>query len=74
VEKAMETVGAQVLYLPPYSPDLNPIENVFSKLKTRLRKLKLRTMEELWKKIGKLCDIFFQKSEKNTSKTQNTKK
>ena len=41
-----------------YSPDFNPIENVFSKLKTMLRKAKLRTVEELWKKLGKLCDIF----------------
>ena len=58
VEKAIVSAGAKVLYLPPYSPDFNPIEKVFSKLKTMLRKLKLRTMEELWKKLGKLCDIF----------------
>jgi len=57
MEKAIEAVGACVLYLPPYSPDLNPIENVFSKLKTMLRKLKLRSMPELWKKLGQLCDI-----------------
>jgi transposase len=57
VEKAIESVGARLVYLPPYSPDFNPIENVFSKLKTMLRKLKLRTMEELWKKLGELCDI-----------------
>ena len=58
VEKAIKSVGAKVLPLPPYSPDFNPIEMVFSKLKTMLRKLKLRTMEELWNKLGKLCDIF----------------
>ena len=58
VKEAMETVGAKVVYLPPYSPDFNPIELVFSKLKTILRKSKLRTVEELWKKLGKLCDIF----------------
>jgi len=58
VKEAIESVGAEVLYLPPYSPDLNPIENAFSKLKTMLRKLKLRSMPELWKKLGKLCDIF----------------
>ena len=57
VEKAIESVEATVLYLPPYSPDFNPIEYVFSKLKTMQRKLKLRTMEELWKKLGQLCDI-----------------
>ena len=65
VEQAIKSVGAQLLYLPPYSPDLNPIENVFSKLKTKLRKLKLRTMEELWKKIGQLCDIFSPEECKN---------
>ena len=58
VKEAIETVGAKVVYLPPYSPDFNPIELVFSKLKTILRKAKLRTVEELWKKLGKLCDIF----------------
>jgi transposase len=58
VQKRIGAVGAKILYLPPYSPDFNPIEQVFSKLKAMLRKLKLRTMEELWKKLGKLCDIF----------------
>ena len=58
VKKAIESVGARLVYLPPYSPDFNPIENAFSKLKTMLRKLKLRSMPELWKKLGKLCDIF----------------
>ena len=58
VKEAIESVGAQVLYLPPYSPDFNPIEQVFSKLKTMLRKMKPRTMEDLWKNIGELCDIF----------------
>jgi len=58
VKQAIESVGAQVLYLPPYSPDFNPIEQVFSKLKTMLRKLKSRTMEDLWKSLGELCDIF----------------
>jgi len=58
VEKAILSVGAKILYLPPYSPDFNPIENVFSKLKTLVRKAKSRTMEQLWKKLGELCDIF----------------
>jgi transposase len=57
VKEAIASVGAKVVYLPPYSPDFNPIENVFSKLKTMLRKLKLRTVEELWKKLGTLCEI-----------------
>ena len=58
VKEAIESVGAKVIYLPPYSPDLNPIENVFSKLKTLVRKAKLRNVEELWSKLGKLCDVF----------------
>jgi transposase len=58
VKELIESAGAEVLYLPPYSPDFNPIENVFSKLKTMLRKMKSRTMEDLWNNLGKLCDIF----------------
>jgi len=58
VKEAIESVGARVMYLPPYSPDFNPIEQVFSKLKAMLRKKKARTMEDLWKNIGELCDIF----------------
>ena len=58
VKKAIESAGAKVLYLPPYSPDLNPIENVFSKLKTLVRKAKVRKVEELWRKLGELCDVF----------------
>jgi len=58
VKEAIESAGATVLYLPPYSPDFNPIEQVFSKLKTLLRKFKLRAMEELWNKLGELCDVF----------------
>ena len=52
VREAIESAGATVLYLPPYSPDFNPIEQVFSRLKTLLRKLKLRTTEELWNKLS----------------------
>ena len=58
VEEAIHSVGARVLYLPPYSPDLNPIEMVFSKLKTLLRKAKLRSVTDLWNKLGELCDFF----------------
>ena len=58
VKEAIESVGAKVLYLPPYSPDLNPIEMVFSKMKTLVRKAKLRKVEDLWKKLGELCDAF----------------
>jgi transposase len=56
VQKAVAAVGAKVLYLPPYSPDLNPIEKLFSKLKTLLRKAAPRATEELWKEIGTLLD------------------
>ena len=58
VKEAIESGGATVIYLPPYSPDFNPIENVFSKLKTLVRKAKMRTVEKLWKKLGQLCDVF----------------
>ena len=54
VQQAVAAVGAITLYLPPYSPDLNPIEKLFSKLKTLLRKAALRATEELWKEIGAL--------------------
>ena len=68
VKKAIESVGARLVYLPPYSPDFNPIENVFSKLKTLVRKAKLRTRETLWKKLGELCDTFAQEECKNYCK------
>ena len=44
--------------LPPYSSDFNPMENVFSKLKTLVRKLKIRKVEDLWRGLGELCDVF----------------
>lgn len=52
VREAIEAVGATPLYLPPYSPDFNPIEQVFAKLKSILRKLGARTVDDLWKAIG----------------------
>lgn len=51
VRKRIEAVGAKLLYLPPYSPDLNPIENVFAKLKSILRKAAERTIPALWDRI-----------------------
>lgn len=54
VREAITSVGATLLYLPPYSPDLNPIEKFFSKLKALLRKAAARTVEALWTTIGKL--------------------
>lgn len=58
VREAIEAAGANVLFLPPYSPDLNPIEQVFSKLKTLLRKAAARTVDALWTVIGKLLDSY----------------
>ena len=51
VRRAIEAAGATLLYLPPYSPDFNPIENAFAKLKALLRKAAARTMDELWDTI-----------------------
>ena len=48
--------GARVLYLPPYSPDLNPIEQAFSHVKARLRRERLRTVGELWSAFGRSLD------------------
>lgn len=58
VREAIEACGATMRYLPPYSPDLNPIEKMFSKLKALLRKAAHRTVEALWHEIGKLLDTF----------------
>ena len=58
VRRAIEAAGARLLYLPPYSPDFNPIENAFAKLKALLRKVAERTVERLWGVIGHLIDTF----------------
>ena len=58
VREIIEAAGASLLYLPPYSPDLNPIEQVFAKLKALLRKAAKRSITDLWKQIGKLLDEF----------------
>ncbi len=58
VHEAIEAVGASLLSLPPYSPDFNPIENAFAKLKALLRKAAERTIEGLWTAIGRLLDAF----------------
>ena len=58
VRSAIEAAGAHLLYLPPYSPDLNPIEMAFSKVKSLLRAKALRTMDELWKALGPLSNAF----------------
>jgi transposase len=58
VRRAIRSVGAKLLFLPKYSPDLNPIEQVFAKLKGLLRKADERTVKATWKQIGKLLDHF----------------
>ena len=58
VRAAIRSAGARLLFLPPYSPDLNPIEQVFAKLKHLLRKAKERTVEAAWKRIGSLLTEF----------------
>jgi transposase len=58
VREAIRATGASLLYLPPYSPDLNPIEQAFAKLKALLGKAAARTREALWITIGRLLDTF----------------
>jgi transposase len=58
VREAIEAVGAKLLFIPPYSPDLNPIELAFSKLKALLRAKAIRTVEALWNALGDLCGSF----------------
>jgi len=58
VRAMIEAAGASLLYLPPYSPDFNPIENAFAKLKALLRKAAERTVDGLWSAIGRFVDLF----------------
>ncbi len=58
IRAAIEAAGAQLFYLPPYSPDFNPIENAFSKLKALLRKAAERTVEGLWATFAALLPAF----------------
>jgi transposase len=58
VRQAIENAGANLLYLPPYSPDFNPIEMAFSKLKAMLKKAAARTINDLWQVIGNLISEF----------------
>jgi len=58
VRKAIEAAGACLLYLPPYSPDLNPIKQVFAKLKALLRKAAARSVRALWAAAGELLQRF----------------
>jgi transposase len=58
VRRAIRAAGAKLFFLPPYSPDFNPIEQVFAKLKALLRKAAERTVEDTWRRIGQLLDRF----------------
>lgn len=58
IRGAIEKTGARLRFLPPYSPDFNPIEKAFAKLKAILRKAAARTIDELWKVIGQALDTF----------------
>lgn len=57
-EQLVQEAGAWMLFLPPYSPDLNPIEMAFSKLKTLLRKRAARSFDAITKTLGDICDLF----------------
>jgi transposase len=57
VRRAIRAAGAKLFFLPAYSPDLNPIEQVFAKLKHLMRAAQPRTVEETWRKAGALIDI-----------------
>ena len=65
VKDMAEAKGARILYLPSYSPDLNPIEQVFAKLKTLLRKAMARSFDDLWKAIGSILELFTQQECRN---------
>lgn len=58
VRAMIEAAGANLLFLPPYSPEFNPIENAFAKLKAMLRKAAERTVEALWSAIGRIANTF----------------
>jgi transposase len=56
--RIVRQAGAHMLFLPPYSPDLNPIEQLFAKLKHLMRKAEPRTVEATWQKVGQILDLF----------------
>jgi len=58
IRRAIRAAGAKLFFLPPYSPDFNPIEQVFAKLKTLLRKAAERTVDATWRRIGSLLECF----------------
>ena len=72
IGKAIEAAGAKLLYLPPYSPDFNPIEQLFAKLKALLRKAAERSVEGLWNRIASLSTPSCQTNAPTTSATPDT--
>ena len=54
----LRELGCHLIFLPPYSPDMNPIEMAFAKIKTLVRKAAARTFDDLWKAVGQVCDLF----------------
>ena len=65
VQEAIEAAGAKLFYLPPYSPDFNPIELAFSKLKQLIRSAKERSVEALWTTCGKVLEKFSESEFRN---------
>lgn len=65
VKALIEAAGAELCFLPPYSPDFNPIEKAFAKLKALLRKTAARTVETLWSAIGEIVDLISTRECKN---------
>ena len=72
IREAIEAAGARLLYLPPYSPDFNPIEQLFAKLKAALRKAAERSVESLWNRIAILLHSFRQTNAPTTSEIPDT--
>jgi transposase len=69
VRQAIAAAGASLLYLPPYSPDLNPIEQLFAKLKALLRRAAARTRDTPWTTIGRLLATYSPSNAPTTSTT-----
>jgi transposase len=65
IRQAIEAAGASILFLPAYSPDLNPIEMAFAKLKALLRAKAIRTVDALWKALGSITDCLLPEECKN---------
>jgi len=63
--KRFEATGAELVFLPPYSPDLNPIEMAFAKLKSHLRRIGARTIDALWRAIGDICALYSEQECRN---------